>query len=140
MQNEQLENIGSIATPPEWWGNKCPQQGKFRCDFTSTSRPPEGSAPLSDHRFKGIINKLGLRDILPLRDRLEEYHRIASERRHKRIEQEKIRRARRREARKREAEKRENEVRAAAVIPEGASVEDLLAAAEKQKELGNLSM
>ena len=34
-----------------------------------------------------------------------------------------------------EAEKRENEVRAAAVIPEGASVEDLLGAAEKQKEL-----
>ena len=134
FRNEMLENVGSLATPPSWWGS-CPSAGKLSCDFTSMFRPPEGSTPISDSRFSGIINKFNLKDILPLKERLDSYHEAAVEKRLKKQAADALKRQRLRELRKREAEMRRKDTRKAAVVSEDASVDDLLAAAEKQKQL-----
>ena len=68
FRNECQEGI-NIVTPGQWWAS-CPSSGKIHLDFASTDRPPEGSQPISDARFRGLVTKLGLRDISPLNEKL----------------------------------------------------------------------
>lgn len=46
------------------WIAKLPPSGKFRCDFVSTDRPRTGTKPCSEARFRRMIQRMDLRELV----------------------------------------------------------------------------
>jgi hypothetical protein len=46
------------------WIAKLPPSGKFRCDFVSSDRPKAGTKPCSEVRFRRMIQRMDLRELV----------------------------------------------------------------------------
>lgn len=61
FRNEMLGG-NTIVIDGSWFA-RCPSSGLLRFDYVSTSRPRQGTRPLSDQRFHRVLHKLGVYDV-----------------------------------------------------------------------------
>ena len=70
FRNEKYDD--AFVTLDGHWFAGAPMSGILHCDYVSTKRPLSGTLPVSNGRLRKIIQMLGLRRLLPEKERLDE--------------------------------------------------------------------